>query len=437
MTATFVSGRTCVVCGVTHEEGTVDYTCPRCGVSGILDVVYDYEAANLSRPVLSGRRERSIWRYREVLPIDRSAVLPQILVGSSPLYRFDDLGSSLGLSTLYVKDDGRLPSGSFKDRASAVGAVIARHRGFRKVTCASTGNAASSFACFAAHLGLDAYIFVPAAAPPAKVAQLQAFGATPLLVEGTYDQAYDLCMEAAPAFGWYNRNCAINSSLVEGKKTCGLEIAEQVAGIGPAKGPGGPFPDWVSVSVGDGCTVAGIWKGMVEMRRFGVIDRLPRLLATQAAGAAPIAQAWQEGSSEVSSSAASSAATGAGTIAATGAGTGTRADSISVSRPRNAVKALRAVRDSGGAFVVVEDDAILGWIRRLGAATGVFGEPAGVAGLAGIEVARESGVIRAGESVLHVVTGTGLKDVAAVSDAVPAPARVEPSLDSVARALDL
>ena len=248
-------------------------------------------------------------------------------------------------------------------------------------------------------------VFVPTFAPEAKVTQLLLFGATVFSVHGSYLDAYELCTEAAGSFGWYNRSAAINPYPVEGKKTCGLEIAEQTAGR---------TPDWVSVSVGDGCTIAGIWKGLGEMRRFGVIDRLPRLIGTQASGAAPLLYAWENGTEQW-------APVDAQTVA----------DSISVGQPRNGLKALRAVRESGGVFVAATDEEILAAEAEL-ASHGVFGEPAGVAGLAGIRQARRSSLIGPDERVLHVMTGSGLKDVkSAVRAAAADPVVIEPSMDAV------
>jgi threonine synthase len=278
------------------------------------------------------------------------------------------------------------------------------------VTCSSTGNAASSLAGFAAEAGLTAYIFVPASAPEAKVAQLLVYGAKVLLVEGTYEDAFRTCQASVEAFGWYNRNCAINPYLVEGKKTCGLEIAEQMRDR---------MPDVVTVALGDGCTTAGIWKGLVEMRRHGMIDRLPRLLAVQAEGAAPLARAFERGDERIEPVDAS-----------------TLADSINVGAPRNGVKALRAVRASGGAIVTTSDEAILSWIPRLARATGVFAEPTGVAALAGLEAAIGRGLVSRGERVLHVATGNGLKDIRGAMRSVRPPVRIPPELDAVRRALE-
>jgi threonine synthase len=401
-----VTGLKCVRCGARYAEGEVLYTCPPCGIEGILDVEYDYDRIRFDPPA----EERSIWRYLPLLPLRGDAGLPTLQVGWTPVASFPRLAARVGVRELVLKDDGRLPTGSFKDRASAVGTVKARERGAKTIACSSTGNAASSLAGFAANLGLEAIIFVPAHAPEAKVAQLRAFGARVLLVEGSYDQAYYLCQDAVAKFGWYNRNCAVNPYLVEGKKTCGLEIGEQL---------GGEPPDVVAVAVGDGCTIAGIWKGMQEMHRFGRLARLPRLLGVQAAGAAPLVEAFERGRKD------EIVPVQAKTIA----------DSIAVGQPRNWRKALTAVRESAGALVAVPDEAITLAAAEIAAATGIFAEPTGAAALAGVGVALERGLVRKGERVLQVVTGNGLKDVRGAASRAPEAVRIGVRLEDVERAI--
>lgn len=408
-----VTSLECVRCGRSYLEDEVLYTCPACGPAGILDVVYDYEAleaGGFGPERLAENPDRTHWRYLDLLPIASGAALPPVPVGGTPLFPLPGLADRLGVAELWIKDEGRNPTGSFKDRASSVAAVKAQQLGFHTVCCASTGNAASSLAGFSAQLGLTTFIFVPEFAPEAKVAQLLIFGATVFVVKGSYHDAYELCSEAATTLGWYNRSAAINPYAIEGKKTGGLELGEQMAGR---------MPDWVSVSVGDGCTIAGIWKGLKELRRFGVIDRLPRLLGTQASGAAPLVQAWRAGDEQWPSVNAS-----------------TVADSISVGQPRNGLKALRAVRESAGALIEVTDEQILAAEADL-AAHGVFGEPAGVAGLAGVQQARWSGLVGAEERVVHVMTGSGLKDVQSARRAADREATViEASLGAVQAALE-
>jgi threonine synthase len=257
---------------------------------------------------------------------------------------------------------------------------------------------------------MKAFIFVPASAPEAKVAQLLVYGAKVFLVEGAYEDAFRVCQAAVDAFGWYNRNCAINPYLVEGKKTCGLEIGEQLRASPP---------DVVTVALGDGCTTAGIWKGLVEMKTHGVLDRLPRLLAVQAEGAAPLARTFARGDERIEPVEAA-----------------TLADSINVGSPRNGIKALRAVRASGGAIVTASDEAILSWIPRLARATGIFAEPTAVAALAGLDAALERGLVSRGERVLHVATGNGLKDTRGAMRSVGPPTRIPPDLDAVRAALE-
>jgi len=272
---------------------------------------------------------------------------------------------------------------------------------------------AEVLAGFCADAGLEAIIFVPAHAPPAKVAQLRAFGATVLLVQGSYDQAYYLCEDACKVHGWYDRNCAVNPYLVEGKKTCGLEIGEQLA-----KDP----PDWVCVALGDGCTTTGIWKGMREMNLLGVLPRLPRILAVQASGAAPLAKAWsaknfgdEKGYEKVKAQ--------------------TAADSIAVGEPRNWRKALRAVKASDGAIIAVDDDMILEAAKDIAAKSGVFAEPTGSAPFAGLVKARAEGIVGPKDRELIVVTGNGLKDVAGASAKAPPAHTIGVSLDDVARVI--
>lgn len=334
---------------------------------------------------------------------------PTLQVGWTPIAEFPAFARTLGVAALHIKDDGRSPTGSFKDRSSAVAVVRAKEQGFTTIACASSGNAACSLAGFAANLGLRAIIFVPATAPPAKVAQLRAFGARVLLVRGTYEQAFLLCEEAVRRFGWYDRNCAVNPYLVEGKKTCGLELGEQLADTPP---------DWVSVAVGDGCTIAGVWKGLRHMHELGVLPRLPRLLGVQAEGAAALVAAFAAPGEQLRP------------VDAV-----TCADSICVGHPHNWRKALRAVRESGGAMIAVSDRAILEATRDLPAATGIFAEPTAAASIAGIRAARAHGLIDATARVAVVITGNGLKDITGVQLAPPAIA-IEPTLDAVRDACD-
>lgn len=407
----------CVACDTTYRPDEVSYLCPKHdGLEGILQVEYDYDHASRAGfgPDLLAERSvtDSFRRYAELLPVpdEQAEEFPNDWIGRTPVLEAPEVAKRMQISRLQVKDDGRLPTGSLKDRASTMGATRARLEGHGIVACASTGNAASSLAGICAHVGLTSYIFVPRVAPEAKVAQLAVFGSNVMLVDASYDVAYELCQQATAELGWYNRNCAVNPYLVEGKKTCGLELAEQI---------GEDPPDWISVSVGDGCTIAGIYAGLVEMQRFGFIERIPKLLGVQAQGADALARAFHENRETITPSEATSIA-----------------DSINVGQPRNARKALRAVRASGGTFVEVSDEEILEAIYTLASLGGVFSEPAGVAGIAGIAKARREGVVWSTERVLHVSTGSGLKDIASARRASPEPPVIPPDLDHVRRLVE-
>jgi len=412
-----VTGLGCIHCGSTYSVDAVEYYCPACGYNdGILDVLYDYEsvARELNPAALNANADRSIWRYLPLLPVEDAKNLPHLQVGSTPLYDAPNLAGALGVARCWVKDEGRNPTASFKDRASAMGVVKAVEKKAAKIACASTGNAASSLAGFSAAVGLPAAIFVPANAPPAKVAQLLVFGAQVFSVQGTYDEAWELCMQACAEFGWYNRNCAINPYLIEGKKTVSLELAEQFSRLTP-----GAFPDWFVVSVGDGCTIGGVWKGLREMHLLGMIPRLPRILGVQAEGCKPFLTAWKTEGALVPCAA------------------DTLADSIAVGHPRNFVKGMRAITESGGAFISVSDDEILGSIPELARRAGVFGEPAGVAGVAGVRKAVELGLIHRSESVALIMTGSGLKDIQSAMRAVGGAIPVQPAMDEIRRHVEV
>jgi threonine synthase len=366
----------------------------------VLEIGFDLARAGRSlNPHALASRPRSVWRYRELLPVPARARLPPLSPGWTPILDEPRLAAWAGVRSLRVKDEGRNPTGSFKDRASVVGVARALARRARVVACASTGNAASSLAGAAASVGLSCVIFVPEFAPEPKLAQLLIFGARVIRVKGTYDQTWELCQRACDRYGWYNRNAAVNPSLVEGKKTCGLEIAEQC---------GREVPAWVAVAVGDGCTLAGTWKGLVEMHALGFIPRLPRLLGVQAEGARPLVDAFREGRDLIPGPAE------------------TLADSICVGHPRNWRKALKAVRESGGAFVAVPDDAILEAMQKAGGLAGLFGEPAGVAGLAGLRRAVAEKIVGRRETALVVLTGSGLKDVKSALRAAGQPVSLRP-----------
>ena len=412
-----VTNLICINCGRSCAVAD-GFTCPDCGPdAGILDVQYDLKrvAATLDRRTLE-QRTRSHWRYRELLPLDDEFCPTDGTVGWTPLIDAPRLATEIGLPRLRLKDDGRNPSGSFKDRAGSIGVAHARQLGYSQIACASTGNAASSLAYCAAAVDLQADIFVSQIIPAGKLAQLLAYGARVFKIRGSYADAYELCTQACERFGWYNRNCAVNPYLVEGKKTGGLEVAEQCAD---------DPPDWVVCSVGDGCSIAGVYKGLTQMKQLGLITWDARMLGVQAAGVAPIAQAFTHNETNLWDRFPTGHSPG-----------NTYADSINVPVPRNWRKALNAVRDSNGAFVTVTDEQIQQAVRDTGRLTGVFAEPAAAAAVAGIAEARWQGIIDSQASVVALITGNGLKDIAGAMQAVGTPHEIDSDLDQVVRIVD-
>jgi threonine synthase len=354
----------------------------------------------LTRETLAANPDRSIWRYRRLLPMEKDSQGPPLFVGWTPIYSLPKMASEYGVKELLIKDEGRNPTASFKDRPSALAVVKAREAGAHAVTTASSGNAGAALAGMCASVGMKSFIFVPVTAPEAKVAQLLIYGATVILVEGNYDQAYDLCQEASRRLGWYQRNTGYNPYMTEGKKTAALEICEQLRW---------QVPDQVIVAVGDGCIIGGLWKGFLEFHRLGLIDRVPRMIGVQAEGASPLVEALTSGELKTTTPT-------------------TLADSICVGRPRDAVKALRALRDSGGVGVTVSDEEIVRAMARLARESGVFAEPAAAAAYAGFLKLAETGALKSDQRVLVMITGNGLKDIPAARRAAGEPLTTQPDL---------
>ncbi len=447
------TGLRCLRCQRLYPPDALDYVCacrPNRGSDlGHLDAVYDYKTVSTMRTVAEVTADRdkpaqdafpsagmataqrkgsgSIERWWPLLPV-RPASLPPLPVGNTPLLRADRLAAAIGLQNLYLKDDGRNPSGSFKDRASAIAIARARETHRETVATASTGNAAAALAALGAAASLPTVIFVPRSAPQAKIAQLLVYGSRVLAVDGSYDDAFDLCVSACKEFGWYNRNTGYNPYMTEGKKTVSFEIATQLAELSASSTcternrfpPPFSAPDSVFVSVGDGSIIGGVYKGFWELHMLGWIERVPRIFGVQSSASAAIHNAWRDGLEIPEPVSASTAA-----------------DSISVNEPRDATKALRAVRQSSGAFLLVDDATILKAILPLARLGAVFAEPAGATALAGLQLAVERDLLDPSETVVVISTGSGLKDVPAAMRIAGEPTIIPQTLDAVAKGLGL
>lgn len=407
-------GYRCSLCDSEYTPFQVTYTCPKDG--GNLDVVLDYAAIrkDISPESIHASQERSLWRYLPLLPVSdpEGYMTPLRAAGWTRLFSPPRLRAHLGLHTLWIKDESRNPTASFKDRASAV--VVARAQEIKApvVVTASTGNAGAALAGMAAAIGQKAIVFAPRSAPPAKIAQLLIYGAQVLLVEGNYDQAFDLSIQAAEEFGWYCRNTGYNPFTAEGKKTAALEIWEQLISTQTLERPLVVF-----VSVGDGNIISGLHKGFKDLQALGWLEQMPCIFGVQAQGSAAIANAYF-----------------AQTETITPVSANTIADSISVDLPRDGVRAVRAAKQTNGVYLTVSDAEILSAMAELGQ-VGIFAEPAGAASFAGLVKAIREGMITPEDPVVVLNTGNGLKDVQAARQAVGNAPVIEPTLEAVRRAI--
>jgi len=406
-------GFRCSLCKIEYNFEEIQYTCPKDG--GNLDVVYDFHRLKIKvqpQEILSSI-EHSLWRYLPLLPVKDPGFLetPLRSAGYTPVYSFKTMAKQIGIDNLWIKDDSRNPTASFKDRASAIVVAKARERHSEIIVTASTGNAGAALAGMSAAVGQKAIIFAPKTAPTAKVAQLLVYGAKVFLVDGTYDDAFELSINAANEFGWYCRNTGYNPFTLEGKKTAAFEIWEFFKNFKTDSGIKSPLK--IFVSVGDGNIISGLHKGFKDLYELGWLEELPSLYGVQAEGSASISNAWFSRTEIIQPVSAK-----------------TIADSISVDLPRDGVRAIRAMRETGGRPVLVSDDEIIRAISELGK-YGIFTEPAGAASYAGIIKAITHGWITKDDNVMIVVTGSGLKDVRAAMQSVSEAPIIEPTLAAV------
>jgi threonine synthase len=409
-------GFRCSLCRQEYQPDEQIYVCRSCG--GNLDVILNYDEINRRYKVedIICRGESSLWRYLPLLPVSDPGGegTPLHAAGWTPMYSPPALAKRLGLDHFWIKDEGRNPTASFKDRASSIVVARAREIGAEVVVTASTGNAGAALAGMSAAIGQPAVIFAPKTAPPAKVAQLLVYGAMVILVDGSYDNAFDLTIEASQAFGWYCRNTGYNPFTAEGKKTAAFEIWENLM-VKPVS----DRPLCVFISVGDGNIISGIHKGFKDLLALNWIERMPRLFGIQSEGSAAVANAFFANTETITP------------VSAT-----TIADSISVDLPRDGVRAVRAPRETGGCYLTVKDEDILTAIGDIGP-SGIFAEPAGATAYAGLKKAIAEGLITPEDPVVVLNTGSGLKDVRAAMMAVREAPIIEPTMDALKKHLKI
>jgi threonine synthase len=398
----------CRECGRTYDVGPI-YTCEWC--FGPLEVAYDYEAiaAAITRDTVAAG-PATIWRYAPLLPVDPPSAEATLPVGWTPLVRADRLAAELGLGELWVKDDTRNPTNAFKDRVVAVALAKALEFGIKTIACASTGNLANAVAAHSARAGLRSYVFIPADLEAAKVITTSVYGGTVVAVEGTYDDVNRLCAELAAERPWAFANVNIRPFYAEGSKTLAFETAEQL---------GWQVPDHVVVPVGSGSLLTKIRKGFDELHTVGLLDEPPvvRVSGAQAAGCAPVANAFAAGTDTVQP-----------------VKPKTIAKSLAIGNPADGPFAIDAVRETGGGFAAVSEEEIVDGIRLLARTEGIFGETAVGVTIATLKQLAAEGVVRSDERVVAYVTGHGLKTLDAIAADAGPTATIAPTLEAFVEA---
>ncbi len=406
----------CVNCGKEITTSEVIYLCYDCEkknkpgqpLQGVLKVIYDYDT--LMEDVKGSNLFYALKSeyFIDLLPIRQADSIPGLYVGETPTYEIDQFdGKPLG-TNLFIKNDGRNPTSSYKDRASVVVSAFASDRNINRIIAASTGNAGSSMAGICAAQGQEAVIVVPEKAPRAKLIQIAMSGATIIPVKGTYDDAYDLSLELTKELGIYNRNTAYNPLTIEGKKTAAFEIYDQLDGV---------LPDNLFVPVGDGAILAGLYKGFEELLRLHITNMIPNIVGVQAEGSPNFVNNLGKKELHFTSSK-------------------TIADSISVDVPRNFYMASQYITRYQGEGMTVTDDEIIDAAYRLGRNTGIFAEPAAAAAMAGFLKWHKQG--KSGKDTINMVliTGSGLKDIGAFEQKVSIPKPVGSDVQKVKKMLE-
>jgi len=405
-----VNGLRCRECGRDYPAEPI-YTCEWC--FGPLEVAYDYDAikAAVSRESIAAG-PLSLWRYSDLLPVASDAAV-DLGTGFTPLVRADRLAAELGLGEVWLKNDTRNPTNSFKDRVVSIALSKALEFGFKVAACASTGNLANSVAAHAARAGMRSYVFIPSDLEQGKVVTTAVYGGNLVAIEGNYDDVNRLCAELAGVYEWAFVNVNMRPYYAEGSKTLAFETAEQL---------GWETPDHVVVPVASGSLLTKIRKGFDELHTVGLLDHEPqvRVSGAQALGCSPVASAWIEQSDTIRPVKPS-----------------TIAKSLAIGNPADGYFALDVVRTTGGGFAAVTDDEIVDGMRLLARTEGIFAETAGGVTVATLKRLAEEGIVRRDERVVVYITGHGLKTLEAVAPTCGPTATIRPTLDAFHEAFDV
>ena len=407
-----LSHQECINCRTSYPINEVVYFCKKCG--DILEVKLDYDT---TKDMLkkSGWRKipLSVWRYHDLMPIRDQSIIISLNEGGTGLHRCERLGKALGLKELYVKNEGENPTGSFKDRGMTVGVTKAVELGVKSVICASTGNTSASLAAYAAKAGLQCAVLIPSGKIAyGKLAQAMIYGSRVLQVRGNFDEALEIVLKLSEKHGSIYLLNSINPFRIEGQKSLGYEICEQLDN---------EPPDRLIVPVGNAGNISAIWKGFTEFYNLGFVKTLPKMTGIQAAGSAPIAEMIKNGSNEIKPV----------------SNPETVATAIRIGAPVSWKKAIKAIRDSGGTAETVTDEEILEAQKMLSWLEGLFVEPASASSIAGLKKLVENGIINKDERIVCVTTGHGLKDPDIAVRMSEKPLEVDAELSAIERVLGL
>lgn len=404
----------CIHCGKIFPEEEIKYLCPVCSKKnqtdqpplGVLKCLYNDQKLKEEGVNFEKLKEK---QFLELLPIQNLKSLPQLKVGETPFYQIDKLDEQdLGFQ-LFLKDDSQNPTYSFKDRASAIVSAYAKEKGWNTIVTASTGNAGSSLAGICANQKQQAIVMVPETAPIAKLTQILMYGAQIVPVKGTYDDAFDLSVQASEVFGWYNRNTAYNPLTIEGKKTVAFDLYEQM---------NHQIPDRIFVPVGDGVIISGVYKGFEDLLNLNLIQKMPIIVAVQSEKSNNLIRNIDQEIFEIEAS-------------------NTLADSISVDIPRNFYMAQNFLKTYDGESISVSDEAILEASSKLSKNTGLFAEPAAAAAFAGLLAYQKENKLKAHSKNVVLLTGSGLKDLNAVKNSIKMPPSIYPEIQELEKLLKI
>ena len=401
----------CISCGTEYSINDIVYNCRRCG--DLLEVKFDLKELKEKLDKADWKqRQIRVWKYKEFLPILDESKIVTLHEGGTPLYKCDKLGKELGIKSLYVKNEGANPTGSFKDRGMTVGVSKALELKAKAVVCASTGNTSASLAAYAAKAGLNCVVLIPSGKIAlGKLAQAMMYGASVVAVKGNFDDALKIVLEASKHLGLYLLN-SINPFRIEGQKTSAFEICDQF---------GWRSPDRVILPVGNAGNITAYWKGFKELKDLGIVEGLPKMTGIQAVGANPIAKAFATKSNQIEPV----------------KNPETIATAIRIGNPVNWKRALNAMRESGGTATTVTDEEIVYAQKLLARTEGIFVEPASAASIAGLKKLVENNEVDRDETVVCVTTGHGLKDPEAAIKACEKVVEIEPSLEALKKVLNL